>query len=173
MFSTYCLEIRYNSTNLHSLPRFPIQSMLALSNRVVPIVPRPLAVSRSVSSNTVVSTSVAGADANASDTLHWRRFGGTLVLGFLLRGRRGGVLCIVLSCFFFLGIPTTFLTCIVMCIVYCFASFFQFGFEARGAAAAARSGAAVPRRAWRRCRKRFQQLGNFFQTCQSKLKWSC
>ena len=82
--------------------------MLALSNRVVPIVPRPLAVSGSVSSNTVVSTSVAGADANASDTLHWRRFGGTLVLGFLLRGRRGGVLCIVLSCLFFFWNPYNF-----------------------------------------------------------------
>ncbi len=139
--------------------------MLALSNRVVPIVPRPLAVSGSVSSNTVVSTSVAGADANASDTLHWRRFGGTLVLGFLLRGRRGGVLCIVLSCLFFWN-PYNFFdkTKRIYSVLFCI--FFSLcGFEARGAAAAARSGAAVPRRAWRRCRKRFQQLG--------KLKWSC
>ena len=78
--------------------------------------------------------------------------------------RRSFVYSFVLS--FFFGIPTTFLTKQNVYIAYCFASFFSLcGFEARGAAAAARSGAAVPRRAWRRCRKRFQQLG--------KLKWSC
>ena len=161
---------------------------MALSH--LPIVPR-LAVG-SVSS-TVVLTVENTVENNASNTRRQtRRFGGTLVLGFLLR-RRGGVLCgmsryVLYRLVSFLGIPCVWSLFFWISIARIFFSLgfaaFRSCFEVRGAAAAAaRSGAAAPRRAWLRCRKRFQQLGTveaeicFFQTCwierPSKLKWSC